>query len=340
MINIQKQNWKKSFPLFSTFICHGQVTHTALEESFAISPLEQKKITNIDSPPMGKILLRYDMTAWKSLGINQQLFTFYNEKGIVIKEFVSNRPPERSPYAKLEIPYFEENQKTVSPALIENLSTNGYFDLANLTFSSKKRIFKNAKINLPDSIVRNSEKIYHSPPSVEYFNEHCLLTNSVFGIVDKSKKSLWKSEHLTVYDYKFNIVHEKEITQELYSNDGLYLLLVQVRTHQNSEMEIDTADPWAEDIPNEDYDLPMKLIDLKNNTKTLIDVDTRDQPVTNIKYREGNFHIIFGGDTHAFVDIKNRKAYSKYYNERMYEPLLHKIELGLIDLSQYRAYSF
>jgi hypothetical protein len=222
MINIQKQNWKKSFPLFSTlifsflfasFICHGQVTHTALEESFAVSPLELKA-TNIDSPPMGKILLRYDMTAWKSLGINQQLFTFYNEKGIVIKEFVSNRPPERSPYAKLEIPYFEENQKTVSPALIENLSTNGYFDLANLTFSSKKRIFKNAKINLPDSIVRNSEKIYHSPPSVEYFNEHCLLTNSVFGIVDKSKKSLWKSEHLTVYDYKFNIVHEKEITQE------------------------------------------------------------------------------------------------------------------------------
>lgn len=351
MINVQKRNWEQSLPFFSslifslllsTFNCQRQTTQVALEQFSTVYPVESK---TIDSLPKGKILLRYDMDAWKSMGVNQQLFTFYDEKGSVVKEFISSRPPERSPYGKLKISYFADSPKSVSPSLIDTLSTNGYFNLINLTYSDKKRVFKNAKIDLPDSIIRNSEKIYHSPPSVEYFNGHYLLTNSIFGITDKSKKSIWKSEYLTVYDYKFNIAQEIEITQEFFStkclsDDGRYLLLVQVLTHQNSDTEVDTSDQWAEDTANEDYDLPLKLIDLKSNTQTLIDVDFRGQPVTDIKYIKGAFHAIFGSDTHVMVDIKNRKAYSKYYNERMNEPLLQRIEQGFLDISQYRAYSF
>ena len=167
------------------------------------------------------------------------------------------------------------------------------------------------------------------------------MTRSTYEVRNKNRDPIWRSDLVTIYNYNAKIVHELEINQRLgwlatISSDGRYLLLIQSLDHDEVE---DSNDPDAENWT--EYGFPLKLIDMNNpNQYVEINVDYREQPLTDAKYLNNSFHLVFGGEVHVVVDPVNRKVFSKWYPGKKRERLMLTIENKMPDITLYKVSDF
>jgi len=290
-----------------------------------------------DSFPKKKIIEDYQL----------RVLSFYDERGNLVKKMPVDGCPDRSPYARLTFPYkarVADDRPYLPVTFSDTLSIPGYFDLTGFSFSDKKSVFKKASINIPDSIIKVATQIYHyTPPHKIARNDEYAATCSVYEVRDKNSKPIWRSDLVTVYYCNAKVVHEFEINQLLswekanISSDGRYLLLVQVIYHD--EVKDTNNAHYAENWTERGF--PLKLIDMNNpNQYVEINVDYREQPLTDAKYLNNSFHLVFGGEVHVVVDPVNRKVFSKWYPGKKREPLILTIEKKMPDITLYKVSDF
>lgn len=327
--------------LFFVSTCKGQTPPSDTKNQVQAPP-------SIVTPSKGCITFGYDHEAWKTKQVNQSIYSFYGEDGRKVKTFLRNSPPERSPYATLPFKYVVKgNPNITSPLSLDSSSVVGYFDLSRYSFKARKKIFGKHNIVLQDSVIKSAERIYHyAPPNVDYCSKKYLVITSSFIIKGVKNATLLKADHISVYDFNYIVIKDIIINNKMFSaksisDDGNYLLLAQEMVY-GVEDESGVEDPLWEDTPATDYSLPLLLLDLKSEDQTLLTINGRNQPVTAMFYWKDCFHVIYGGETHAIIDIKNKRHYTKYYkqNEVPHTPLETAIKEEKIDITKYDIQNF
>jgi hypothetical protein len=273
-------------------------------------------------------------------GTGKKVVSFYNKEGKKINSFPRNQLPDQSPYSKLKFPYFadvNDDQIFEKHELKDASPFYGYFDLSGHSFSSIKQNFNEAKINVSDSILKKTFRIYHSPVRIESYNKGYLATKSLYYITDEAKKTIWRSEYVSVYNIESKLVREFEINQNLgwkgcISGDGLYLLMSQSLDH---DVTGQSDDPLAENWTENNY--PLKLLNLESGDFTLLTFEFQEFSILEMEYFYDMFQIVYDTNIHVMLDFNNRKTYYKHYGDRKRdtEPLITVLKRKRPDISQY-----
>lgn len=301
--------------------------------------IDTLKEHNTDSLIKPRIIFERDKDTGK------KSVSFYNENGERINSFPRNQIPNRSPYSKLNFPYFmktDSNHDYRLSAFSEDSPNYGFFDLTGIEFSQRKKIILDAWVKIEDSIFQKATRIIRTPVRIVSINDSFMVTNSFFYIINAKKNIMWRSEFLSVYNYLSKIVNEIEINQSLgwegcLSNDGRYLLMFQSLSHDEVGVNGDNnAENWTE------YGFPLKLLDFETGKETLISYDFQKSRVLEMKYFNNAFQLIYDTNEHAVVCPTTRSFYYKHYGNRKREPepLLLVVQKLKPDLSQYIKFNF
>jgi hypothetical protein len=297
-----------------------------------------------DTIGVPRIILHYDREASEKSQKYQDYFGFYNSQGALIHKMYRHQLPEKSPFRQIELPYYEENTKNINDVKKRSLQdTNlmyGYFDLSKVEYSKLTKYCRLLDPKIPDSIIKNSMRIYHSKPSQLYYSMDRVVTKSCFYWVNLSNyQIIWTTSYFSIYQAADNLPASKDFTiscpnsSHIYiSNDLKYLLLENYLYYMHELSGFDGESMIL-------YNIPLELVELETGKK--VNIPRIYSGTSLIRPYNKYFHIVQtkGNTVHIVIDPTRNIYYIKEI-EVLKDGLTNNvIDKLMLDLGSYNQYT-